>query len=112
MSWYTEQLRNPKWQKKRLEILSRDGWACVLCKDDTINLQVDHLKYISGKLPWEYPNELLQTLCERCHYEKSVKNPKLVKGKDGSFRPAVAPKPSKPKTMSVEEWKAAIRRAY
>lgn len=83
-NWYSEQLKDPRWQKKRLEILSRDGWACVLCKDDTINLQIDHLHYVSGKKPWEYSNESLQTLCERCHYDKSAK--RIVK-KDGAYRP-------------------------
>ena len=56
---------DPRWQKKRLEILERDGWQCVACgsKDKTLN--VHHLMY-NGK-PWITPGPYLQTLCEDCH---------------------------------------------
>lgn len=100
---YSDQLRDPRWQKKRLEILKRDDWACVLCKDDTINLQVDHKYYTKGKMAWEYPNEALQTLCERCHDQKSVKNQKLIKHADGSYRPKFAPRPSSPKKPETRD---------
>lgn len=64
---YAQKLRHPKWQKRRLEILSRDGWRCVFCHDPDINLNVDHKRYAKGREPWEYPDEDLQTLCEVCH---------------------------------------------
>lgn len=37
-----------------------------------------HLGYISGADPWQYPDDLLITLCETCHsaeefYKKEVK---------------------------------------
>lgn len=56
---------DPRWQKRRLEILERDNWTCYACgsKDDT--LHVHHVMYC-GK-PWEAPASLLQTLCETCH---------------------------------------------
>lgn len=28
-----------------------------------------HKKYIKGRMAWEYPDSLLQTLCGRCHLE-------------------------------------------
>ena len=64
---YSEKLRDPRWQKKRLEILERDEWTCQNCFDSESTLVVHHKKYIKGKEPWDYPNELLITLCENCH---------------------------------------------
>lgn len=63
---YAEKLRDPRWQKKRLEILQRDDWKCVHCLRGDIELQVHHLVY-AKKDPWDYPNPLLQTLCRDCH---------------------------------------------
>lgn len=65
MSNYSEKLKSPKWQKKRLEILSRDKWKCKLCSDTETTLNVHHLKYT--KEPWNAPNIDLITLCEHCH---------------------------------------------
>ena len=62
---YSEKLKNPKWQKKRLEILQRDSFTCQLCSDTETELQVHHLKY--SEEPEDAPNEDLQTLCKYCH---------------------------------------------
>lgn len=62
---YAEKLKNPLWQKKRLEILERDKWKCCFCDDTETNLQVHHLKY--SKNPWGASNDDLVTLCEHCH---------------------------------------------
>jgi hypothetical protein len=64
---YFERLLNPKWQKKRLEILSRDEWTCQKCFDSENTLNVHHMRYLKNKNPWEYPNNLLITLCKNCH---------------------------------------------
>jgi len=64
---YTEKLKDPRWQRKRLEIFLRDQWACVFCGDTTNTLHIHHRGYIPGLEPWEYPNELLYTVCEKCH---------------------------------------------
>lgn len=66
-SHYGRKLRDPRWQKKRLEIMERDGWACVECGADRITLNVHHTRYLRGCAPWEYPSDMLRTLCERCH---------------------------------------------
>lgn len=63
---YSEKLKNPKWQKKRLEILERDKFMCQDCWNDESTLHVHHIAY-TGNNPWETPNELLITLCEGCH---------------------------------------------
>jgi hypothetical protein len=64
---YHEKLRNPKWQEKRLKILERDGFKCVLCciKSD-LELHIHHEKY-SGE-PWEVEDQHLKTLCCNCHH--------------------------------------------
>ena len=64
---YSELLKDPRWLKKRLEILQRDEWMCRRCYDSDTTLVVHHRRYISNLLPWEYDDSLLVTLCEECH---------------------------------------------
>jgi hypothetical protein len=64
---YSEKLKDPRWQKKRLEILERDKWKCQCCEDEETTLHVHHFNYERGKEPWEYNNDSLITLCENCH---------------------------------------------
>lgn len=64
---YSEKLKTPAWQKRRLEVFKKDGWKCTVCHNDKIELQVHHLDYISGFDPWEYPDDMLITLCSICH---------------------------------------------
>ena len=66
---YKDQLRHPKWQKRKAEILLRDNYTCKnpkCCATDK-NLQVHHLEYLGNLLAWEYPDDMLITLCEDCH---------------------------------------------
>lgn len=62
---YSEKLSDPRWQKKRLKILERDGFKCCFCDDKETTLHVHHKKY-NGQ-PWEAKNKDLETLCEHCH---------------------------------------------
>lgn len=64
---YKEQLKRPRWQKKRLEILNRDKFTCQKCQDTETELQIHHLRYDFSKLAWEYENKWLITLCKHCH---------------------------------------------
>jgi len=68
---YKKLLRDPRWQKKRLEIFQRDKWKCQRCRSKKHELHVHHFKYTS-KLPWKEKNENLMTLCSYCHEEMSV----------------------------------------
>ena len=73
---YQEQIKSPKWQKKRLEILERDRFACRICNDSETELHVHHKAYIKSLNVWEYPNHYLITLCDKCHklfHKKEVK---------------------------------------
>lgn len=64
---YSDKLKNPKWQKKRLEILNRDNFRCVACGDEETTLNIHHLKY--SKEPWTVDSKSLITVCENCHKE-------------------------------------------
>lgn len=66
-SKYTALLRDPRWQRKRLEIFERDNWSCTKCGEDALELHVHHKEYWPGRLPWEYPNQNFATLCAPCH---------------------------------------------
>jgi hypothetical protein len=37
---YSEKLKDPRWQKKRLEVMKRDDFKCKLCNDETTTLQI------------------------------------------------------------------------
>lgn len=64
---YLAKLRDPRWQKKRLQVLERDGWACQMCGDSENTLHVHHRYYSRGVEPWDYLNDVLVTLCAECH---------------------------------------------
>ena len=66
-SRYREMLALPQWQKRRLQMLEKAGWKCVECGAEEQQLHVHHKRYIAGAKPWEYEDEDLAVLCERCH---------------------------------------------
>lgn len=67
---YSEKLRHPLWQKKRLQILERDRWTCLTCGATDKPLNVYHLLHIKSNCPWEYSDNHYQTLCEDCRKER------------------------------------------
>lgn len=66
---YSEKLKDPRWQKVRLQVLNRDEFTCQHCGDTETTLHVHHLSY-SGE-PWETEDNLLITLCEVCHRDET-----------------------------------------
>ena len=82
MSNYSDKLKDPRWQKKRLEIMQRDRFTCQNCFDNTSPLCVHHKYYLKDKEVWEYPSRLLITLCEECHkfiHSRKNINKELIK---------------------------------
>lgn len=79
---YYNSLKNKKWTKKRDEILKRDYYKCTVC-NSSINLCVHHKYYYTGPFTpaWEYPNDCLITMCERCHEEHHENNNIVFKPK-------------------------------
>lgn len=63
---YSEKLKDPRWQRKRLEIMQRDGFKCRDCDNSQHTLHVHHCGYAKGN-PWETSGEMLLTLCDGCH---------------------------------------------
>ena len=63
---YQEKLKDGRWQRARLQRMESDYFACRDCGTNS-NLQVHHAIYIRGWEPWDYPQNLLLTVCEKCH---------------------------------------------
>lgn len=67
---YSKKLTSPYWQRRRLEIMQRDEFACRFCGDKTEELHIHHTLYIAGKEPWEYDEKYLITVCHACHEDE------------------------------------------
>ena len=63
-------LRTKRWKSLRMEILERDGFACVKCGSRG-RLEVDHIKPVRDRPDLAYDPANLQTLCPRCHTAKT-----------------------------------------
>lgn len=64
---YKESLNHPLWQEKRLRIFERDKFTCQSCGNKEKQLQVHHLFYLDLPRAWDYPDDMLLTLCCDCH---------------------------------------------
>jgi hypothetical protein len=73
MSDCSATFKDPRWQKKRLELLQKAGWTCEVCeaKDSELNI---HHRFYSKKSsgPWDYPDKAFSVLCKTCHKKVSV----------------------------------------
>jgi formate-dependent nitrite reductase cytochrome c552 subunit len=66
---YLEKLKDPRWQKKRLEVFERDNFTCTVCGNSKSTLHVHHIFYRSSN-PWESDIDDLLSMCEGCHKEE------------------------------------------
>jgi hypothetical protein len=87
---YIEKLKDPRWQKKRLEIFQRDDFTCRFCGRKDKSLHLHHTEYINAVEPWEYPDESLLTICEDCHfieyeYRKEYESKLIVSLRNNKF---------------------------
>ncbi len=64
---YKALLRDPRWQRKRLEVMQRAHFRCERCGNPNLTLNVHHQVYRSGAKPWEYADQELECICEACH---------------------------------------------
>lgn len=103
---YAEKLKDPRWQRKRLEVMSYADFRCQVCgsKDNTLN--VHHSYYENGKNPWDYPTGSLLCACEQCHegIEGFLKRGKRFQ----KSKPPAAPTPEPP----VSKWSIQQRHAF
>lgn len=63
---YADKLKDPRWQRRRLEVFNRDSFTCQDCGNTKESLHVHHLGYTKGE-PWDTPGCLLRSLCWKCH---------------------------------------------
>lgn len=82
---YSDKLKDPRWQKKRLEVLQRDNWTCTECGSTKATLHVHHKNYSYDVNPWDYQDRILVTLCESCHEFEEV-----LKADNGLYEQAKA----------------------
>lgn len=64
---YSQQLADPRWQRRRLERLGLAGFQCENCGSDTDQLHVHHRHYFKGRKAWDYSDRELEVLCKSCH---------------------------------------------
>lgn len=64
---YSDKLRDPRWQRKRLEVFQYADFRCQVCGSSSKTLNVHHSYYEKGREPWDYPNGALISACEDCH---------------------------------------------
>ena len=75
---YSEKLKDPRWQRRRLEIMQRDNFTCSGCASTTKTLHVHHSNGYRNIEPWEYGDNELKTLCEDCHDAEHTPIPSIV----------------------------------
>lgn len=84
---YQEKLLDPRWQKRRLEILQQDNWKCAFCGDDKNTLHVHHFVYSKSGNPWDVEDGDACALCKTCHHIYHSKTiPKQIKYILGYFQ--------------------------
>lgn len=75
---YAQKLQDPRWQRKRLEVMQAADWKCVICGDKDEELNVHHPAYSANCEPWDYPRAQLECLCKTCHTIQHLPKDKLM----------------------------------
>lgn len=63
---YGEFLQDPRWLAFRQFVFAVRGYKCEIC-GSMERLQVHHISYKKGLLPWEYTCNDVKVLCRNCH---------------------------------------------
>lgn len=63
---YNKQLKDQRWFDFREKVFEVKGRICEKC-GSTEHLQIHHPKYKSGKYAWEYDENEMMVLCDKCH---------------------------------------------
>jgi hypothetical protein len=63
---YCKLLRDPLWEDRKDQYYSRHEKRCAVC-GTTRRVQLAHLYYTYGKLPWSYPDSAYRPLCDFHH---------------------------------------------
>lgn len=91
---YSEKLKDPRWQKRRLKVLEYADWRCQLCGAKDKPLHCHHSYYARGKDPWQYPAGAIICVCETCHGRLHPNKTTRAKGaaieaRRGTFPPPI-----------------------
>jgi len=63
--------KSPQWQQRKSEIMALHDFRCQNCmKKGKAQLHVHHINYEYGRNIWDYDDNELLCLCDKCH--KSV----------------------------------------
>ncbi len=81
MTAYQKILNRKEWQDRSHFIKTRDNLKCQAydCTTPNAILQVHHLDYFTNREPWNYPDDMLITLCSTCH--KKENNRYILEGR-------------------------------
>ena len=79
--------KDPRWQRRRLEILESRGWECESCgaKDQTLEVHHCFYEWPWKNEIWDYPDNCFLVLCEDHHEEWHRKKLELDKLCAGFF---------------------------
>lgn len=67
---YSDKLKDPRWQRRRLEVLQKADFRCEFCGASDKTIHVHHLKY-TGE-PWDAPLDDLEALCDEHHKQRTA----------------------------------------
>lgn len=82
MSFRHRKLNRRVWHRVRLHVLNRDKWTCQSCGKRGGRFHVDHIVPLKDRGA-QYDPGNLQTLCRRCHSDKTAtENPLTAKSDD------------------------------
>ncbi len=70
----TRKYDHPKYRLWRTAVFERDDYTCLVCKTKGGNLQADHIKPWCEFAELRYVVSNGQTLCKKCHLEKTKKD--------------------------------------
>lgn len=104
---YSDKLRDPRWQKKRLKVMEYANWRCQICGRKDLTLHCHHSYYTRGKQPWQYPNGSIICICEKCHDKIHGKEEEDVSVKEQMHMP-MAPEKAKESLKRMRETLNAI----
>jgi len=63
---YAAKLKDPRWKRKRRDLIIAAGCACEECGDKESRLQIHHKYHDHSLAPWEYPHKAMCVLCSGC----------------------------------------------
>jgi hypothetical protein len=67
---YYDKLKDPRWQKLRLQVFERDKWTCRDCGATDRPLHAHHAFYEKGVEPWDYLPHTIMCVCDNCHEKR------------------------------------------